>query len=179
MCVDPFTAAAIASVALSAGASAYGGIQTNRAERYAGAVADQNAEIARKNSAITMEQGEEEQRRQYQRTAALRGQQIAAFASQGFDVSFGSPADIITDTAVLGEADAGRLREASTARVNSFLVEASNYRAEAEGHRQAGTTALVTGFLKAGATALGGADTIMSPGAGGSPGSSRPSTRVG
>ena len=177
MCIDPVSltiaaatfAAANAPViatALSATASAYQGISQYQQAGYAAKVADQNADIARRNSAVAMEQGEDQQRLQYQRMAALRGEQTAAFAAQGFDVAVGSPADVIVDTSVGGELDAMKMRRSNTAQVNSYLAEAANYRAEAAGQRRAGTTALVTGFMKAGSTALGGAQTIGGGGGG-------------
>lgn len=152
---------AVAGTAVSAGTSIYGGIQQQKADNYNAAVADQNAKIAESNAALTLKAGQNEQEQQYRQIAALKGKQIASFAAMGLDPSFGSPSDIVGDTALLGEADAQRLRNNNTAQANSYLLQASNYQSEAVGDRSAGQTALVTGFLKAGSTALGGASSIF------------------
>lgn len=150
----------LAGLAMSATTAIAGGIMQSQQASYAAAAAEQNSQIAQQNAQTALKQGEDDQRTQYQKVAALKGQQIAAFAASGLDVSFGSPMDVIDDTALLGEQDAQKIRDTATARANSFILDASNYRSEAAGDRAAGTAGLVGGFLKAGATALTGASQI-------------------
>ena len=171
MC-DPVSlalAATAASTAISAGSSIFGGFAQNSADQYAAKVAEQNEQVAVRNSNLTIQAGYDEQQKQYQQVAALKGHQIAAFAAEGLDVGYGSPSDLVGDTATLGEADAQRLRNNNAARANAFLLQANNYSAEAQGDKAAGKDALITGFLKAGSTALSGASSIFGgmPGAGG------------
>lgn len=156
MC-DPVSltlAATIGAGAMSAGSSIFGGIMQSQQQQYAAKVADQNAEMAQRNAAIVQKESEDDQRTQYQKVAALKGHQIAAFAAEGLDVSFGSPADVVGDTALLGEQDAQRIRDNAMAKANSYILDANNYKAQAAGDRSAGTADLVGGLLKAGSTAL-------------------------
>lgn len=156
--------ASVASTAIGAASSIYGGMAQNRADQYAAQVAEQNRQIATRNANLTIEAGYDEQQKQYQQIAALKGHQIAAFAAEGLDVGYGSPSDIVGDTASLGEADAMRLRKNNAAQANSFLLQANNYAAQAQGDRAAGTDAMITGFLKGGSTALSGASSIFNLG---------------
>ncbi|WP_455153244.1 hypothetical protein [Bradyrhizobium cenepequi] len=75
----------------------------------------------------------------------------------GVDLSFGSPLDTLTDTAVLGELDALTIRTNANREAYDYKVQGVNARANANLDRMKADLAETGGYLKAAGTVLAGA----------------------
>jgi hypothetical protein len=84
----------------------------------------------------------------------LIGGQRAGFAGQNVDIGQGTPVDVVSDTAFLGELDALTIRQ-------NAQREAHGYQAMAENARLGGDAAKSAAYWSAGATALGGAGSLL------------------
>lgn len=160
------TALLVGSTAASAGSAVMAGYQANAQARYQAQVADQNATLAKQQAAQVQQQGSQDALDQARKTAALEGEQTVAFASQGLNVGFGTPLDLITGTAKLGSEDLTRLRQNTQDRVTALTMQASDYTTQAGVDRAAGENAITSGWLKAGGDILGGAAQITKGGFG-------------
>ncbi len=97
------------------------------------------AQIARHNQQIAQErikdtrrvgkQAEFDHRRKIKQTV---GAQKAALASQGIDLSFGTPAELMSDTDIIGEFDVGTIRDNTKRRVFEHQINEYNARANAQ-----------------------------------------------
>lgn len=161
MCV-PVAAALIASTVISAGTAIYGGIQQNQQAQYAATMDQRNANIATQQVNVVNQQSADAQLQKYRQIAAVKGQQIAGYAASGLNVGFGSPSDVVSGTAMMGEEDAQRIRDSYTQRANEYIVSADNYRAQAAGERAAGQSALIGGALGAAGSIFKGASQVGS-----------------
>ncbi len=145
MIVAPIAVAVIAIAA--AGVAAAGAIQQGRAQKKIGEfnakLAEREAERAREVARFKEKQLREEGR-------AFRSKQIAAAASQGRDVTEGSPLLLRQETAEDIELDALAVRFQGSA-------EAARLEGEARLSRFRGKQAQTASFFKAGTTLLGGA----------------------
>jgi len=88
--------------------------------------------------------------------AQLIGKQTAAQAANGLDVTFGSPLDLIVDTAVMGELDALTIKKNAYREEQDYRQQGNNYRAEAGMQQAAAKNAKKQGIFAAGGTLLGG-----------------------
>lgn len=142
--------ASMAATALGTGFSVYSGIQQGRAaQQQADMTAASLDQQARDRIQIGIEQEQDHRRR----VAAMMADQTVGLAAAGVDTSSGSPLSVIADTAMLGEADALRIR-ANTARdVNALATQASMARAEGEAARN-------TAFGNAFGSLLSGAGSV-------------------
>jgi len=157
MCAPALPALLVASTAISAAGAGFGALQASAQNRYAAKIADRNADLANDATRQEMENTRESALQLGRRTAAIRGQQRAAMAANGVDLSFGSAADVLADTDMLGREDLGRLYRQGDQNVRGLDIQASNYRSEAAASRQAATGSLIGGVFDVGSTALGGA----------------------
>lgn len=156
MCVAA-TPLLIASAALSAGASIYGGFQQAAQARYAAGIADQNQRIAAQQAQDSENNTALEAQRRYRMLAQTKGAQEAALAANGVDLNFGTALDLQRDTAMIGAEDIGQIYKSGAERTRGFDIEGWNYGAEAKALRSKASGAIVGGFLNAAGTALGGA----------------------
>ena len=109
------------------------------------------------SAADAIERGNVDQLRHYREVSAKMGAQRAAMAANGLDVSFGSAADIVADTALIGEEDAKTLADNNAKDVRGYLIQGANYQAEAASQRAGGRAAVVSGIFGAANSILGGA----------------------
>lgn len=93
-------------------------------------IAANNAELARRERAAAIEAGKEEESSFRQKLRKIQGEQRVGFAASGVSLASGSPADVLTDTAVLGELDALTIRDNAARRAFGFEVEEANYLTE-------------------------------------------------
>lgn len=176
MC-DPMTAAVVGAQAFG---QLYQGASQRGESRYQAAVSRNNAALSVEQARDARTRGEEESRLKWREIAATKGAQIAAMAAQGIDTSFGSAADVIGDTAVLGMEDINQIGQNQEREVRGFLIQAQNYREQGKAQKRAGDQAMIAGVINAGSTVLGGAKSmpnISLPGfgaKGGSGGSAAP-----
>lgn len=168
----------IAATAVTAAGTLYGGYRSNQEAKYNAAVANNNATMEQLQAADALERGKTEELKHWRQVAALKAQQIAAFAANGLDTTFGSAADIVVDTAIIGAADAAAIRENTQREARGYLISAQNLREEAKQQKRAGRDALIGSVVSATGTVLSGASQVagMKPipsaaGAGGGGGS--------
>ncbi len=156
MCL-PAAALVVASTVLAAGGQAYQGVSANRQAQYAAGVASNNAILSRRQAADSEQRGQQEELRKWREVAQTKSAQIASYAANGFDTSFGSPTDVVADTAIFGAQDANLIRQGAAREATGFIIDANNYDAEAGAQRRAGRDALVSTAFNVGSTVLGGA----------------------
>lgn len=147
----------IASTALAAGGQVFGGISANNQAKYQSQVATNNGILSRRQAADSEDRGKQEELRKWREVAATRSAQTAAYAANGFETSFGTPADVAADTAIFGAQDASLIRQGAAREATGFIIDANNYDAEAKAQKRAGRDALISAGLKATGTVLGGA----------------------
>lgn len=160
MCL-PLAAVAAAGAVLSAGASVYGGMAARTQGQYEQAVAQENrkAEIAAGDDARN--RGAIEEQRRYRALAQQLGTQRAAQAASGLDVGFGSPADLLGDTRMIGYEDINTIRQNTKREVEGFDVRAANYTTQGNAARARGNAAFTGSLLSAGGSLLGSAKQIF------------------
>lgn len=139
---------------------AVGAIQQGQAAsasaRYQAKVSDMNAKLADKAAKDALERGAMEEQKQRQKTAQLLGAQQAGMAANGVDVTFGSPLDLLVDTATLGELDALTIRSNAYREERDIRQQGANYRGQAGMYRAQADSASTGGYLSAVGTVLGG-----------------------
>jgi hypothetical protein len=149
---------AAAGTAVTAGSSIMGGYQAAAQARFAAAQATQNSQLATAQAQQVQNQGAQDALNKQRQIHAMMGEQTVGFASQGIDVGSGTASDVISGTAQLGSEDVARMRQNTQDRVNSLLIQSSNYSDTANAEKMAGDNAITSGWLKAGGTVLSGAN---------------------
>lgn len=160
MCAPLVPALLVAGTALSAGSAVMGGYQQAQQARFQAAQANQNAQLAKAQAAQVQDQGAQDALTQARRVAAIKSDQIATYAASGVDVGFGSPADVIVGTSVIGEQDIARQRQTTQDRAQSLLIQSANYSDTAAADKVAVGNAITSGWLKGGGDILSGAAQI-------------------
>lgn len=155
MC-DPVTGLMVASTLLSAGGAIQQGNAAAATGRYNAKIAEMNATISEKRAYDAIERGQQEEQKKRAETARLMGAQQAAMAANGVDLSFGSPLDVITGTAALGELDALTIRSNAAREEYDYRVQAASQRAQGSLELMKGQSAQTGSWLSAGSTILSG-----------------------
>ncbi|RWF70087.1 MAG: hypothetical protein E5X15_08795 [Mesorhizobium sp.] len=156
MC-DLGIALTIGSTLLGAAGSIQQAQATAAANNYNAKVQDMNARLSERKAKDALDRGVLEEQKKRQQVAAIKGQQQAAMAANGVDLTFGSPLDTLVDTAVMGELDALTIRTNSAREAYDYRVDAVNKRSSATMSRMAASSASTGGYLDALGTVLGGA----------------------
>jgi hypothetical protein len=156
MC-EPATLA-LAAAGVAAVGKGVGALQSAATSRYQARVADRNASLAagQANDAATANRLEAQ--RFYRQAGQRSGQQVAAMAANGLDLGFGNALGVQQDSAMITAEDVGQIYRKGNEDVRGFDINAGNYRAQAQGARQAASGALVKGVFDVASTALGGAE---------------------
>jgi hypothetical protein len=156
--------AAIAISAVGAGVSIMGQMSqakaASNAAKYNAAVATQNAEVQTRNAQMVMQAGQAQVAQQGMKNAAKMGGIIANQAASGLDVNTGSPLDVRSSAAELGQLDALTVRSNAVKEAYGHEVAAVNSTAQAgldtmqsKAASQAGTIGAVGTFLGAAGSA--------------------------
>lgn len=137
MC-EAMTALAIASTLVT-------GYVTSQNQKHQGEfnaqVAENNASLARARADDANAMGTREMERQAWRTRVQLGQQRAAIAASGLDSQFGTPADILGETALFGEIEQQDIRLNAARAAWGHQVDAANFGTAAGLSRWEGDTA--------------------------------------
>lgn len=96
-----------------------------------------NARLAEGAARDTLARGEREYGASRMRTAALKGSQRAALADSGFDVGYGTAAQILTGTDLIGEVDADTIKANAIREAWGHRLDASNLRGSSRVNRSA------------------------------------------
>lgn len=159
MC-DPVTGLLVASTLMGAAGQIQQGNAAAAAGRYNQQVAEMNAKIADNQARDALERGKIEEQKKRREVAQISGRQQAAMAANGVDISFGSPLDVLADTAIQGELDALTIRSNTYREEYDYRVKGANQRAQGSLARMEGDAAKTGSLLSAGATILGGATNV-------------------
>jgi len=155
MC-ELMTALTIGSTVLGAVGAVQAGQAAAASGRYTAQVQEMNATLADRRAKDAIERGQIAEQRKRQEVAAIVGKQTAGMAANGVDLTFGSPLDTLIDTATMGEIDALTIRTNANREAYDYKVQAVNSRSNATLSRAQADAAETGGYLKAGATILGG-----------------------
>lgn len=118
-------------------------------------VAKYNARQLENEATRTRKKGTEEEIRLRDKTAQLTSLQRAQLGAAGVDVGSGSALALQEDTALLGEADALRIRSNFAEAATSIEDQASITRAEGRAAKKAGQSAFVGSILGAAGAVAG------------------------
>ena len=146
--------------ALSA-VSAYGAAASKKSSlRYEAQIADFNATLAEQRAQIAQEQGRAKVFQIQRQAAGLKGEQRAAMAARGLDLTTGTPADIISSTDFMSQLDQTQAEVNAAREAWGYRTQATNFKNEARTGR-ANASAISPG-LAAATSLLGSATTMAS-----------------
>lgn len=138
----------------------------NAQGKYEQQIAQENVKAERAAAADARRRGEIEEQRRYRLMSQQIGQNTAAFAANGLEVDFGSPADVISDARTIGYEDVQTIRDNTKREIEGYDISAANYTMQGRASRARGKAALVGGVLQGASTLLGAASRFGGPGAG-------------
>lgn len=98
---------------------------------YQASVADANANIDEQQAQFALMNGQQQESAQRLKTAAMLGDQKAAFAANGVDVSSGTPIEVMASTKGLGERDAFTIRDNAARMAWAYKERAKGFTNEA------------------------------------------------
>ena len=124
------------------------------------AIAENNARLAQADAEASNAMATRESEQQAWRTRALVGQQRAAVAANNLDPVFGTPSELMGETAMFGEVDQQTIRMNAARQAWGFNAQAQNFRTQ-------GSLARWSGNTQANATILGSLASAASMGMGG------------
>lgn len=138
----------------------YSALASNAQGTYEARVARQNARLENERAKDAIERGTTEAQRYQRRLSQEQGQQNAALAANGIDITFGSAADVRGDTAMFGREDTGTIYENAFREARGYEINAANFLSESRAARMRARSALVKGAFDIAGTVLGGATQI-------------------
>lgn len=160
MCVPLVAAAAITSVALSAGGAIMQGEAQSAALNYQAQVQRNNATIAAAQAADAQAAGDKDASDNMLRTSQRIGTQRAQAAGSGLDPNSGSPLDIQASTAAIGKEDDLTIRSNTARRVYGYQVQGMSDTAQAQLDASGAQNAEISGFINGTSSLLGGASSV-------------------
>lgn len=154
----------MATAAIIGATAAYTAYQQNeagdaqkKAARQQRFLAQKNADLLDKSANDATDRGNEEAMLITRRARGLRGEQRAAFASQGVDVNTGTALDLQNETTSLGGLDAEQTRKNAFREAWGIRAQASNQRLSGDFAYSAGMNQAKASRNQAYGTVLGGA----------------------
>jgi hypothetical protein len=141
--------------------SAAGALQQGAA---ASAQAKYESQVARQNAEQTVEAYRDyrgqvvpsEQRDFWRKVGQIKGQNIAAMAANGIDVSVGSAQRLQDDTQMQANEDFQNLTANETQKMKGYTIDAANFASEAKAARARGQQAKIGSYFGAAGSLLGG-----------------------
>lgn len=109
--------------------------------------AEYNAQVQERNAASADQQGQMELQQRDRNNRRALATIRAAYGSNGLDGAFGSPLDVITDTAYEQARDENSVYQSATVRGIGYRDQAALDRAEASNDRAAGDTAAASAIF--------------------------------
>lgn len=132
------------------------------ADNYQAQVARNNAAIQETNAQMALDTGATLEQNQRQKTGQIIGSTRNAIAANGFDTTSGTPADIISDEAKLGELDALTIRNNAARTAYGYRVEGMSDTAQGQLLDSSAKNDLTAGDVRADAAHLQGISSILS-----------------
>ena len=142
-------------VAMTVISAAYNANMQRQQGKASQQIAENNATLARADAEATNAAATREQEQQSWRTRAMMGQQRAAIAANNLDPTLGTPADILGETALLGEVDQQTLRMNAARQAWGYEQQAQQYQTQGKLDRWGGNAAATGTVLSSLATAYG------------------------
>lgn len=159
------TTLAIYGMITTAMAGAFSAYTSSQASKFQAKIANQRAEIADDMAQDALERGQEEKRKQRERTAQLVSQQEAELAAAGIALGEGSAVDLIADTAYVGEIDARIIENNAVREAYGHELTALGQRADAGAYGFQARVGPAATLLNTGSTILGQAGQFKAAGA--------------
>lgn len=106
---------------------------------------DANADLARKAAKDARNRGDAAEQQHRLKVKGLAGRQTAVMAANGVDLGFGSPLDILGDTAELGELDALTIRKNYEQEADRSFAQEAQFNREEAALRTRGDQAMKAG----------------------------------
>lgn len=131
-------------------------LQANAQSGYEAKVYKQNARMTAEQSHDAIERGRRDLQLHYRKASQLEGDQNAALAANGIDITYGSAADVRADTAMFAQEDAQAIAKGTLQEVRGFDIQGANYRSQAQAAKMRGKAAIVSGIFNMASTVLGG-----------------------
>lgn len=154
--------APVLGIALSVAGSVLGAVQAKNMADYQAELAERNAKISEENAARTITRSQVEAQDQDMMNLAFLGEQEAAQSASGL----GGRSQFLARKSgqELGRRDVLNVRQAGEIEAYNYRVEAMGQRANAEMARAEGRNAMLSGFLGATKSIIGGASSFRNPG---------------
>lgn len=155
MC-DPITIATVATTAVSAFGQMQQGKAAQQSANYSAQIQANNAEIAKQNASLRMQQGNAAVEVEQLKNRAKIGAITANQAASGVDVTSDSATDVRSSAAETGMLNAINIRSNAAREAYGYQVDATNATAQSQLDRAEGKNAKKAGYLEAGTTLLSG-----------------------
>lgn len=146
---------ALASAAISAGSAVAGGFASANAANYQGAVAANNATIARRNAAYSAGATSAQVTQAGLKAAQQNANVKVGAAANGLDVNTGSPADVQESQRKLGALDTATVGARGAEQVYGYETQASSFQAQSALDKSEAKNDITGGFLKAAGSLAG------------------------
>lgn len=154
------TVLAVTAAVVTAGGQMYQADAASKQGKYAAAVATENRKMELEGRNDARRRGEMDQLRHWRKVSQLQGEQRATMGAAGLDLGFGSPSDILDETAAMGFEDSAIIEENTTKEVRGYEIRAANFANEAKAQKYGAKTAKTAGYISAAGTLLGAASQI-------------------
>lgn len=140
--------------AVQAAATVVGGVSKLQEGRSAAAVARYNARQLENEAIATREKGVEEEMKHREQVQQMVSRQKTQAAANGLDFTSGTPAALIDETNLLGEADSLRIRKNFQQQANVLDDRADLTTLQGKAAKRAGQFGFAGSLLSAAGTAL-------------------------
>lgn len=128
--------------------------------QYERSAANANATLADEQAKNEIDNTKTAALRRYRDASQLEGQQTAAMAANGIDLTFGSAAQVKRDDKMIANEDVGQIYKEGFNKTQGYLIDAYNYRLKGQAARSAASGAQWSTGIGMLGTALGGASQI-------------------
>lgn len=163
MC-DPISLT-VAATAVAALGQGYSALSANAQSRYEAKVYSQDAKLEESRASDALQRGTADAITQQKRLSQTEGDQNAALAANGIDITFGSAANVRRDLHDSGMQDTVNIYKNAAREAQGYEINSMNYKAQASAAKSQASAALVSGFFNIGSTVLGGATQVSKLGA--------------
>jgi hypothetical protein len=152
---EPTSIALVASAVIGLGTAYVSAENQKTAAEMAAAGEEQNAALARAQAADAMAAGDRETEASAWRNRAIQGQQRAAVAASGLDPVFGTPSELLGETAYFGSLEQQAIRDNAARSAWGFNAQATQFDNSAANTRWSGRAGARSTILGGVANAAG------------------------
>jgi hypothetical protein len=153
--MDPITAIAIGSAISAVGAISSAKAQSQQMQSQADA-ANYNAIVANQNAETALQAGSANEEAQRRKSAIDMGHMRAGLAENGIGLDSGTATDLTEQSALSAEMDALNIRYQGQTQAQAYKTQSALDVQSAQQAKANASSAMTSGYLTAGATALSG-----------------------